>query len=106
MGGYADHRAAKEVERLAEDVRAHIERITDMIEQYGLENVHAPYVKHISGKIWEIRAKGKDGIARALYVTAIGKRLMILHAFVKKTNKTPPEAIALAVKRAKELGLI
>jgi phage-related protein len=86
--GYADHRAEKEVEKLAEDVRAHLERIVDLIERYGLEHVHAPYVKHISGKLWEIRAKGKDGIARALYVTAVGKQVIILHAFVKKTPKT------------------
>jgi phage-related protein len=103
---FADHRAEKEVSKLAEDVRAYLERITDLIEQYGLEQVHEPYVKHISGKIWEIRAKGRDGIARALYVTTVGKRVWILHAFVKKTNKTRSEAIDLAKRRAKELGLL
>ncbi len=104
--GYADHRAEKEVDRLPEDMLADLERITDMIEQYGLERVHTPYVKHLSGKLWEIRVKGRDGIARALYVTAVGKQVKIVHVFIKKTNKTPTEAIALAVRRAKELGLL
>lgn len=101
-----NRRAEKEVEQLAEDVRAHLEHIVDMIEQYGLERVHEPYVKHIRGKIWEMRAKGRDGIARALYVTAIGKSLYILHAFVKKTQKTPNDAIDLAINRAREAGLL
>jgi len=50
-----------------------------------------------------MRLSGKDGIARAIYMLAIKRRVVILHAFVKKTQKTPPEAIRLALKRAKEL---
>ena len=103
---YGDKRAEREVGKLAEDVRANLEKIVGLIESYGLENVHEPYVKHLQGKLWEMRARGKDGIARAVYVTVFGKRAVILHAFVKKTQKTPPEAIDLAMKRAKELGCL
>ena len=53
-----------------------------------------------------MRAKGRDGIARGLYVTAVGKKVVVLHAFVKKTQKTPDEAITLAIKRGKELGFL
>ena len=103
---FGDHRAEKEVSRLAADVRSHYERTVDLIERYGLEAMREPHVKHIQGKVWEIRAKGRDGIARALYVIADGKRLIILHAFVKKTQTTPHDAIELAIKRGKELGVL
>ena len=46
---------------------------------------------------------GRDGIARALYVAVVGKRVVVLRAFVKKTQKTPHSEIELALKRAKEL---
>jgi phage-related protein len=46
---------------------------------------------------------GRDGIARAIYVAVSGRRIVVLHALVKKTQKTSPQAIRLALKRAKEL---
>jgi len=65
--------------------------------------VHEPYVKHREGKPWEIRMKGRDGIARATYLTAKGERVIVLHAFVKKTQKTPQGALEIARERAKEV---
>jgi phage-related protein len=99
---YGDQRAEKEIGKLAEDVRADFLRIVNLIERHGLENVHAPYVKHLRGKLWEMRMRGKDGIARAAYIASTGKRVVVLHAFVKKTQQTPQEAIELALKRARE----
>jgi len=60
-------------------------------------------VKHLRGPLWEMRMKGKDGISRALYVTALGRRVVVVRAFVKKTQKTPNREIELALKRAKEI---
>jgi phage-related protein len=60
-------------------------------------------VKHLEGPLWEMRMKGKSGIARAIYVTAVGKRIIIVHVFVKKTQKTPRREIITALKRAKEI---
>jgi phage-related protein len=65
----------------------------------GMAAMHEPYVKHLEGKLGEMRMKGKDGIARAIYVTAKGERVVVVHAFVKKTQKTPQTAR----KRAKEV---
>lgn len=65
--------------------------------------MHEPYVKHLGGKLWEMRMRGKDGIARAIYVTAPGERVVVLHAFVKKTQKTPQRALEMARDRAKEV---
>lgn len=92
-----------ELEALPADLRAKLTHIVELITTFGLENVHEPYIKHIEGKIWEMRMKGKDNIGRALYVTAKGRRAVILHAFIKKTQKTPNKAKKLAQQRLKEL---
>jgi phage-related protein len=88
-----------ELAELPAAMRAHLTRISELIESVGLLNVKEP---HVRGQLCEIRLKGKAGIARALYVTAREQRVVILRAFIKKTEKTPPE-IELALQRAKEL---
>jgi phage-related protein len=87
--------------RLPEDMRARLARIALLIEQKGLERVGEPHVKHIEGRLWEMRMNGKSGISRALYVTAAGQRVVILRVFIKKTDKTPRREIDLAISRAK-----
>jgi hypothetical protein len=62
------------------DMRARLARISELIESVGLSNVREPHVRHIRGQLWEIRLKGKAGIARALYVTAKEQRVVILRA--------------------------
>jgi phage-related protein len=92
-----------ELDALAEDVRASFERIVQLVQAVGLERVHEPYIRRIDGRIWEMRLRGRDGIARALYVTATGRRVVILRVFTKKTQKTPRREIELARQRAKEV---
>jgi len=92
-----------ELAELPADMRARLVRISELIEQVGLPNVREPHVRHVREQIWEIRLKGKAGIARALYVTAKEQRVVILRAFIKKTEKTPTAEIDLALQRAKEL---
>ncbi|MCC8991818.1 MAG: type II toxin-antitoxin system RelE/ParE family toxin [Streptococcus sp.] len=58
---------------------------------------------YLEGPLWEIRMKGKDGISRALYVTARPKRVVVVRVFVKKTAKTLRREIELALKRAEEI---
>jgi phage-related protein len=92
-----------ELESLPADARAAFEYVSRLIEEFGLERVREPHVKHVRGPMWEMRVKGKDGIARALYVTAAGRRIVIVRVFKKKTQKTPNHEIELALKRAKEI---
>ena len=92
-----------ELEALAVDVRASFLRIVQLIEANGLEKVHEPYVKHLEGPLWEMRMRGRDGIARAAYVTAVGRRVVVVRVFPKKTQKTPRREIELALKRAQEV---
>ena len=72
-----------------------------LIEEHDLERVGEPHVKHIEGRLWEMRLKGRSGIARALYVTAVGRRVVIVRVLVKKTEKTPRREIEMALTRAK-----
>jgi phage-related protein len=92
-----------EIEALPADMQARYLRLADLIEAHGLDRIGAPHVKHLDGKLWELRITGRDGIARVIYVTAAGRRVVVLHAFVKKTQKTPRQALETARKRLKEL---
>jgi phage-related protein len=100
---FLDEIAKSEVEALRRNMRSRFEKIFSLICLEDLEKVHEPYVKHIQGKLWEIRMSGKDGIARSLYVTADSRRVIVLRTFIKKTQKTLNREIALALKRAKEV---
>ena len=75
---FLDDRVAAEFMAEPEDIRAAFFRIARLIEDMGLEHVREPYVKHLEGKLWEMRMKGRDGIARAIYVTASGRRVVVL----------------------------
>ena len=92
-----------EITALPADMQARFLRLAERIVSVGLENLGEPHVKHLEGKLWELRLTGRDGIARALYVTAIGRRVVVVRAFVKKTQKTPRSEIELALQRAKEI---
>ena len=92
-----------ELEELPADMRARFVHISSLIEEFGLERVREPHVKHLRGPLWEMRMKGKDGISRAIYVTATGQRVIVLRVFMKKAQKTPQREIELALKRAKEV---
>ncbi len=98
-----DHRVVKELDALAQDVRQRFLRILELIEEHGLSAMREPHVKHLEGKLWEMRMKGRDGIARAIYVTARGERVVVVHAFMKKTQRTPRSALEIAKTRAKEV---
>ena len=76
---------------------------SSFVELHGVAAMREPHIKHLEGKLWEMRMKGKDGIARAIYVTAERERVVVLHAFTKKTQKTPARALDVARTRAKEV---
>ena len=92
-----------EIAALPKDMQAAFLRLAERIEAVGLQRVGQPHVKPLSGKLWEMRLSGRDGIARAIYVTAAGRRVVVVHAFVKKSQKTPHAALELAQRRAKEI---
>ena len=58
--------------------------IVELIELHGAAAMHEPHVKHLEGRLWEMRMKGKDGIARAIYLTAERDRLSLEPVAVRK----------------------
>jgi len=92
-----------EIAALPKDMQASFLRLAERIEAVGLERIGEPHVKHLQDKLWEMRFGGRDGIARAIYVTVVGRRVVVVHAFVRKTQRTPRSALALAERRAKEI---
>ena len=93
----------EEVRALPADMQARLLRFGDVIEQVGLDALPRDAVRHLEGKLWELRMIGRDGIARAIYVTAAGRRVVVVRVFVKKTQKTPPRELEIARQRAKEI---
>jgi phage-related protein len=94
---------AEEIRSLPADMQAKFLQVSGMIREHGLANVGQPHVKHVRGKLWEMRLKGRDGISRALYVTAVERRVVVVRAFVKKTQEIPEGEIKLALRRAQEV---
>ena len=98
-----DETVAAEIAALPADMQARFLRLAERIASTGLERLGEPHVKHLEGKLWELRLTGRDRIARALYVTAIGRRIVVVRALAKKMQKTPRAEIELALRRAKEI---
>ncbi len=97
----------EELNALPAEMRARFARICELIAAVGLERVGAPHVRRLTGPLWdplwEMPLRGRDGIARAIYVAAGGRRVVVVRAFVKKTQRTPRQEIRLALNRAKEV---
>ena len=95
--------ADAEIEALPVRLRARLVRLLEMVENVGLETLREPHVKHLDGKLWELRVRAGEGIARGIYVTVPERRVVVLHVFVKKTRKTPLRALATAQERMKQV---
>jgi phage-related protein len=92
-----------EIEALPNDMRARLARLSDIIEQVGLQALPRDSVKHLEDRLWELRITGRDGISRAIYVTAAVRRVVIVRVFVKKSQRTPPRELEIARQRAREV---
>lgn len=90
-----------EIAALPPKVQAKLVWIMEQIEARGLPALRPPHIDHLGGGLYELRAKGQEGIGRALFITR-GERVVIVHAFQKKTQKTPARNLRLAAVRAKD----
>ena len=91
--------AEPELKALPEDMRARFRHISELLEGFGPQHVGLPHIRPLEGKLWEMRMQGRDGISRALYAAVQGRRLLVLHVFIKKTQTTPRSALETARKR-------
>ena len=77
-------------------------RLTDMMLEFGA-NLGMPHTRAMSNGLFELRVKSKEGIARVFYCTVVGQRIVILHGFIKKSEKTPPKELRIARERMLEV---
>jgi phage-related protein len=66
-------------------------------------NLGEPHTKAFGDGLFELRLKGAEGIARVFFCTLVGKRIVMLHSFVKKSDRTPLRERELALTRMKEV---
>jgi phage-related protein len=96
--------AVTELMRMPTDIQARFVHISEMLQEFGPQSVGLPHVRFLQDKLWEMRLKGRDNIARAIYVAQTGKRLVVLHVFIKKTEKTPRRALRTAAERLRRMN--
>ena len=99
---YFHERVRAEIEAWPVDVLADYARLADMLVEHG-PNLRLPHSRSFGDGLFELRPRGREGIGRAFYCFMIGKRVVVLHAFIKKTQETPDRELKLARKRLKEL---
>lgn len=96
-------KAEEEIQAFPVEMRARLARLLEIIEGVGPFFLKQPHVKNLGEKMMELRIQGKDGISRVIYVVLTGKKVALLHGFIKKTQKTPKKAIVCALKRMEDL---
>ena len=77
-------------------------RYSDRMEVYG-PDLGMPHTRALGDELFELRLKAAAGIARIFYCTVVGRKIVILHQFIKKSDKTPPRELAVARRRLKEI---
>lgn len=91
-----------EINSLPKTLAARFSTLADRMEISG-PNLGDPHTEAFGGSLFELRLKGAEGIARVFYCTLVGKRIVMLHSFIKKSQKTPPRERKIAETRLKEI---
>ena len=91
-----------EVQSWPVDVLADYARLIELLTEHG-PSLRMPHSRAFGDGLFEVRPRGRSGIGRAFYCFLLGKRVVVLHAFIKKTQQTPDKDLNLARKRLKEL---
>ena len=97
---YFHSRVLAEVESWPVDVLADYARLLELLIEHG-PSLRLPHSRALGDGLFELRPKGRSGIGRAFYCFLIGKKVIVLHAFIKKTQQTPDSELKLARKRLK-----
>ena len=88
--------------RLPPELLARYLRLTDVMLEFG-RALGMPHTRAMGGGLFELRVKGQEGIARVFYGTAVAQRIVMLHVFIKKSQKTPPKELEIARRRLQEV---
>ena len=76
-------------------------RYAERMEIFG-PDLGMPHTRAMGGGLFELRIKAAEGIARVFHCTVVDRRIVVLHQFVKKSDKTPPKELEIARRRMKE----
>ena len=98
---YHDEKLQQEVLALPKGILARYFHCTDRMLEFG-PDLGMPHTRAMSAGLFELRLKSHVGIGRVFYYTLVGRQIVMLHQFVKKTDKTPPKELTVARKRMKE----
>ena len=98
-----DDLALREIAILPVSLKAKLALYVERIQSHGLDSLEPGALRQIDGKLWELRLKAEVGIARALYFTLHPKRMIIVSAYVKKSQKLPRNEKDRAEKRMKSV---
>ena len=99
---YFHERVLADIESWPVDVLADYARLVELLVEYG-PSLRLPHSRALGEGLFELRPRGKSGIGRAIYCFLLGKRIVVLHAFIKKSQRLPDRELKLARKRLKEL---
>lgn len=99
---FYSEKVEQETLALAPSILASFLRVTELMEEFG-PNVGRPHTAPLSNGLFEIRAKGKEGIARSVFCTVKDEEIVVLITVVKKSNKIPKRHMDTALKRMKEI---
>jgi phage-related protein len=99
---YFNARVETALLKLPQGLLARYLRLTDLMLEFG-SDLGMPHTKALGDGLFEVRLKGREGIARVFYCVIIEKRIVVLHIFTKKSQKTPKQELALAKRRLKEV---
>ncbi|MFH0787417.1 MAG: type II toxin-antitoxin system RelE/ParE family toxin [Pseudomonadota bacterium] len=97
---YFHSRVKAEIEKWPDGLLADFARIVELLMEFG-PNLSMPHSRALGNGLFELRPRGREGIGRAFYCFVAGQRVVILHAFVKKTQATPEQEIRIARRRIK-----
>lgn len=99
---YYNEKLSQTILKMPSGLLARYIHVSDMMLQFG-PNLGMPHTRPMGEKLFEMRLKNKEGIGRVFYCTKIGKRIIILHYFIKKSQKTPDKELEIARKRLMEV---
>ncbi|MBL8521747.1 MAG: type II toxin-antitoxin system RelE/ParE family toxin [Betaproteobacteria bacterium] len=99
---YFHPRVLEEIESWPVDVLADYARLLELLIEHG-PSLRLPHSRAFGDGLFELRPSGRSGIGRAFYCFLVGKRITVLHAFIKKTPQTPDREMKLARTRLKEI---
>ncbi|NOY61720.1 MAG: type II toxin-antitoxin system RelE/ParE family toxin [Gammaproteobacteria bacterium] len=99
---YYSEALQEEVMNLPVGIQARYIHLTKRMRVHGA-NLGMPHTKPMKYGLFELRIKSKEGIGRVFYCTLMNKQIVMLHCFIKKTQKTPPSDLKLAISRMKEV---